>query len=88
MANIKRFNICTRKTYQKGDEEKVQWPQVGKMVYFPANGDKNEGYKLEMNMFPTTQFFVFEETDRGQKPRQQEVIAEPEGEIDAGDVPF
>lgn len=71
---IKRFNICTRKTYiDRNGQEKINWLRVGNLVYFPANGDKLDGYKLELYMFPGTTLHVFED-----KPREN-----GEAEIDA-----
>ena len=64
---MKRFNINTKKVYQKDGEEKVAWNKVGSLVYFPADGDKKAGFKLELNMFPDTAFFVFEDVPREDK---------------------
>lgn len=63
---IKRFNICTRKTYQKDGEEKVQWLRVGNLTHFPANPERDmaEGHKLELYMFPNTQLYIFEDRQR------------------------
>lgn len=58
---FKRFNICTKKTYldSKTGQDKNQWLRVGNLIYFPANGDKEEGYRLELYMFPGTPFSIF-----------------------------
>lgn len=57
---IKKFDVVTAKKYTKDGEEKTQWNNVGSLVKFDANGDKPEGYALELNMFPETKFMVFE----------------------------
>lgn len=57
---MKRFDIMTAKKYTKDGEEKTQWSNVGSLVKFDANGDKPEGFALELNMFPDTKFMVFE----------------------------
>lgn len=77
---IKRFNICTGRTYTSSSgEEKKAWLRVGTLTYFPATERYEAGYKLEMNMWPTTQFFVFEEKAQNE-PRSD---AEPRDVIDA-----
>jgi hypothetical protein len=78
---IIRYNICTVKTYQKDGEEKKAWLNVGSMVFFPANGDKQAGYKLELNMYPGTQFFVF-------KQEPKDAPKAPAQEIDASEIPY
>jgi hypothetical protein len=76
---IKRYNITTCKIYQQNGEEKKTWPQVGTMVYFPASNGNPEGYRIELNMFPGTRFFTFE-----QKPQNgPRTNADPEPVIDA-----
>ena len=60
----KRYNICVCKVYQSQGQEKKAWPNVGSMVYFPATEGKDERYILELNMFPLTKFYVFD-----QKPK-------------------
>lgn len=70
---IKRFNICTRKTYtDRSGVEKTQWLRVGNLTYFPAHQEKTEGYKLELYMFPALQLSIFED-----KPKEN-----GEGSID------
>ena len=56
----KRFNVTTKKTYTKDEQEKVVWLNVGTITQF------DDGMSLELNMFPVTKFFVFE-----QKPKEQ-----------------
>ena len=69
----KRYNITTPQTYIKDGVEKKAWRQVGKLVYFPASGDKEEGFILELNMFPNTKFGVFPETERDVQPAPEPV---------------
>jgi hypothetical protein len=76
---IKKFNICTCKVYQAQGQEKKFWPQVGTMTYFPAYQDHPEGYKIELNMFPGTQFFTFEQ----KSPESRTTDAKPTEVIDA-----
>ena len=85
---IKKFNICVRKTYKKGEEEKAFWPNVGSLTIFPAFQDKKEGFKIELNMYPDTQFYVFEAVERGEIKKKEPVIEYPEEEINPEDVPF
>ena len=66
---MKRYNICVPKKYFSNNEEKTQWNNVGSLVYFPQNGDRSEGYAMELHMFPGTTFKVFEQKDRD--PNQQ-----------------
>lgn len=59
---IRRFNICIKKVFiDKDGNEKKQWLRVGNLTQFPANGDKKEGYKLDLYMFYNTQFTIFED---------------------------
>lgn len=64
---MKRFNITTQGTYTKNGEEKKTYPQIGKLVHFPKIEDKEEGFILELNMFPNTKFYVFEDTPKEKK---------------------
>lgn len=61
---MQRFNVTTKRTYTKNGEEKAAWNTVGSLVHFPASGDKDEGFILELNMFPETKFFVFPHKDK------------------------
>lgn len=67
----KRFNVTTPKKYTKDGEEKTQWLQVGTLVKFEATSEKPEGYILELNMFPNTDFKVFEQKPREDKPSSE-----------------
>ena len=93
---MKKYNICVKKVYVKDGAEKAFWPRVGTLTYFPA-GQYEEGYKLELNMFPDTQFSVFEEKPKEiAKPAEltPEEIASvgadlgAQNGINAGDLPF
>ncbi|MES2216666.1 MAG: hypothetical protein V4481_05235 [Patescibacteria group bacterium] len=88
-TGIKKYNVCTRKTYKKGEEEKVFWPNVGTLTYFPAYGERKGGFKLELNMFPDVAFHVFEAVERGvRKDVEEKTIQMDEEEVDPADVPF
>ena len=82
---MKRYNIVVPKKYTSNGEEKTQWNTVGSLVYFPANNGKDEGFALDLHMFPNTPIKVFEQKpreDRGgysqapQQPRQQSVSSQ------------
>ena len=63
---MRKYNVVTVRKYTDGQgNEKKQWNTIGSLVFFPANGNKPDGYKLELNMFPETKYFVFE-----MKPRE------------------
>lgn len=64
---MKRFNITTVKTYEKDGQEKKTYPQVGKLIQFPATGDKKESFILELNMFPDVKFGVFPDEPKESK---------------------
>lgn len=63
---MKKYNITTVKSYEKNGEQKKFYPNVGTLTKFDATNDKPEGFILELNMFPDTKFFVFEE-----KPKEE-----------------
>lgn len=83
---MKRYNVSLPKKYSKDGVEKTAWNTVGKLVYFPANEDKEEGFVLELHMFPDTKFFVFE--DKPRDVQKNSDIALPQEEINPDDVPF
>lgn len=60
----KRYNITTSRNYTQNNEEKKAYPNVGSLVKFEATSEKPEGFILELNMFPGTKFYVFEEKPR------------------------
>ena len=65
---MQRYNITTKRTYQKDGEEKAQWNQVGTLAEFPAERDKEKGFAMELNMFPGTKFYVFEQKPKNEQP--------------------
>lgn len=94
----KRYNIVLPKKYTKNGEEKTAWLNVGKLVYFPASGEKTEGYVLELSMFPNIEFKIFPEREREQQAPQAAATQDPikafdnaidgKGDIDPADIPF
>jgi hypothetical protein len=74
-------NICSKKTYTtKQGEEKTVWPIVGTLK--ETDGGKQF---IELNMFPGTDFFVFERKEKEQSPKNGKA-AEP---VDLSEeVPF
>lgn len=84
---VKRYNIVTSRSYESNGETKKAWMNVGRLTFFPANGDKAEGYKIELNMFPNTQFSVFEERPREARPAPAEA-ANDAFDAAMGDVLF
>lgn len=64
---MKKFSISTPKTYIKDGEEKTAWLRVGTLTYFPKTETKDAGFALELNMFPSQKFGVFED-----KPREEQ----------------
>ena len=83
---MKIFNIVTKKEYEKNGQVKKQWNTVGRLVHFPASDRGDEGYKLEVFMQPDTQFYVFEQKERGGYSQPQ---AAPQGEpIESEDPKF
>lgn len=96
---MRRFNICTRKTYEKNGEEKAFWPNVGTLVEFDqTENNPDGGFALELNMFPDVKFYVFENKpkDQGQTPpkrmpkskEEQDSIEYDDGEVNPEDIPF
>lgn len=61
---MRRFNVVVPKKYFVNGEERTQWNNVGSLVHFPANGQKDEGYVLELAMFPNTTFKVFAQKEK------------------------
>jgi len=79
---LKSWNICTKK--DMGEGKKPFWPSIGRMVYFPPQGEKKGNYSIELNMFPNTKFYVFEIV-----PKQDEGYQAPApDDISASDVPY
>ena len=82
---MKKYNIVTMTKYtDRQGNEKKQWHTIGTLVFFPANGEKPDGYKLELHMQPDTQFFVFV-----QKPREDRGVDQSrENRSEGVDDPF
>ena len=78
-----RYDIVVPKKYTKDGVEKTAWKNVGTLVHFPATEDKEEGYIMEMSMFPDTTFKVFK-----QKPKEAVAPKPATEEIDADSIPF
>ena len=51
-----RYNVVSKKTYQKDGAEKAVWLQVGQLIRFDATPEKPEQFSLELNMFPQQKF--------------------------------
>lgn len=64
---MKKYNITAVKTYEANGQEKKTYPQVGKLIHFPATADKKESFIVELNMFPETKFAVFPDEPRESK---------------------
>lgn len=84
---MKRYNITTLKTYEKNGETKKYYPQVGSMVRLDAKDDKPEGFILELNMFPDTKFYVFEEKPKDE-PKPSSNIPPQAREDSDEEIPF
>lgn len=76
-------NIVVKKTYQKNGEEKATWLQVGRLIEFDATEDRPAQLSIELNMFPSTKFYVFE-----QKKKDEARPAQTEETIDGDGIPF
>lgn len=101
---MKRFNIVVPKKYTSNGEEKTQWNTVGTLVHFPATAQKDEGYIMELFMFPSTTLKVFEQKPRDDaRPAQRtapapkavsteavdpDTIEYPADELNPEDIPF
>lgn len=82
---IKRFNVVTKKTYKKDGVDKTAWNNVGSLVAF------EDGYALELSMFPETKFYVFdtEKKDSVTKSEQKELAKHDEQNSDGNEnIPF
>ncbi len=78
---MKRYNVVVPRKYERNGEEKTAWSNVGTLVHFPATESKEEGFILELGMFPQTTFKIFPQEDRAQKAQNNE-----KGNVE--DVPF
>lgn len=66
---MKIYNVVVPKEFTQNGEVKKAWNNVGKLIKWDATQDKPENFTLELSMFPTTKFGVFE-----QKPKVAPVI--------------
>lgn len=88
------YNITVPKKYEQNGEIKTAWRSVGELKRWEANGDKPEGFSLELNMFPDTKFMVFEKQlqPTQQTPLPQSAINEVKNEkveeVKVDDIPF
>lgn len=89
------FNIVVPKKYISNNVEKTAWNNVGRMIHFPAGEGKEEGFRIELNMFPEVKFMVFEQKNENQRkqPVKKQAPAEervdyPEEDINPEDIPF
>jgi len=64
---MEKYDIVTGRKYEKDGETKTAWRNVGTLTKFPANGEKEESYALELNMFPETKMMVFKQKPRDDK---------------------
>ena len=62
---MKKFNISVPRKYTSNGEEKTAWSTVGTLVHFEASAGKEEGFILELGMFPSTTFKVFPQKEKG-----------------------
>lgn len=91
---MKKYNVTSKQTYIKDGVEKATYPRVGRLIHFdPSDKNPDGGMKLELNMFPNTQFYVFEDkpkVDEQAQPEQhqEEVIDRTEPEVTPEDLPF
>lgn len=69
-ANMDRYNICVKKTFESKGAERTQWPQVGTLTRFPAQGDMDESFILELNMFPSERFYIFPVKEKEPEPEK------------------
>lgn len=86
---IKRLNIMTKKTFIYNGAEKVSWNNVGNLIAF------DNGYSIELSMYPETKFYVFEQKDKAVTPEKIEKtkisgtdIDYPTGDINPELIPF
>ena len=72
-------DICTKKEYQQNGETKAKWFKVGTLK-------KTDDGKIfiELNMYPNTPFYVFDQKEREDKPKPKP----PEESVDLGEDTF
>ncbi len=57
-------NICTKRVYQQNGQDKVKWLQAGTL----RENDDGKQF-IELNMFPNTSFYVFDQKKREAQPQ-------------------
>ena len=67
-----RYDIVVPKKYEKNGEEKTSWKNVGTLVRFPATEEKEEGYIMELNMYPDVTFKIFKQKEKEEQKQQEE----------------
>ncbi len=79
----------TKKTFTHNGAEKVSWNNVGNLIVF------DNGYSIELAMYPDTKFYVFENKEKAVVPEKIEKnkisgtdIDYPTEEINPLDIPF
>lgn len=78
---MKRYSIVRKKDI---GGSKAVWLPVGKLTLWPAQGDKKESGKLQINIFGGDEFHVF--PDEGYDANRKE---SPKEETDPNcDIPF
>lgn len=83
-----RYDIVVPKKYTKDGEEKTAWKNVGTLVRFPATEEKEEGYIMELSMFPETTFKVFKQKSKEERAASKPASEAPSEEDIASSIPF
>ena len=56
---MKHFDICSKRTWEKDGEQKVSWLKVGTKRVLDDGKEM-----IEINIFPNTPFYVFEQKEK------------------------
>ena len=59
-------DICTKRTYTKDGQEKAKWFKVGTL----KTTDEGKQF-IELNMFPDTAFYIFEQKEKENTPLEE-----------------
>lgn len=86
-----RAKLCTKKVYKDKvtGEDKTVWLEIGTLI---TKDDKKQF--IELNMFPNTPVYVFEDKPRDLQPEVKPSgmnttsIDYPNGEVNVDDIPF
>jgi hypothetical protein len=84
---MKRYNINTRRTYEKDGKERTQWLRVGSLADFEKTEEREESFIMELSMFPHTRFFIFPEKKKEEKAADEKPEVETE-EVSEDEVSF